>query len=63
MATTYNYTQVKEMIREVLYLVPQEILDDRFELRLNDKGMNNNNAQNDDYYGEFEEEFIESFIY
>ena len=58
----YSKEKVKSMMEELVEYVDKHWLQNEFEARLNDKGMNNNNNENEDLYPEFLDDMINSFI-
>jgi hypothetical protein len=64
--TAFTYSEVKEILREVFETYKLTNSDEykmRFEKRLNDRGLNGNNGDNEDKEELFFEDEIESFIY
>ena len=58
----YSKAKVQDMMYELIEFLEKRDIQEEFDAWLSDKGMNNNNNENEDLYPEFLEDLVNSFI-
>lgn len=58
----YSRAKVQDMMYELVEFLEKRDIQEEFDAWLSDKGMNNNNNENEDLYPEFLEDLVNSFI-
>lgn len=58
----YSKAKVQDMMYELVEFLEKRDIHEEFDAWLSDKGMNNNNNENEDLFPEFLEDLVNSFI-